>query len=76
MPPQASDHSALLGTAAVSCPVAAGLLWVGATALDSSVAVAAAVFLVAWLVISLPVAMLIGRFIARHITGLEEEDDR
>jgi hypothetical protein len=68
------DRPALIVTGLVAVPIVAGLLTSGAHAPQISDAVVAAGFLVAWLLVALPVAVLVGRWTDRHITGLDEEE--
>lgn len=68
------DRPALILTGLVAVPIVVGLLTGGAHAPQTSDAIIAAGFLVAWLLIALPVAVLVGRWTERHITGLDEEE--
>jgi hypothetical protein len=68
------DLPAIVVTGLVAVPIAVGLLVGGAHAPQVSDAVVAAGFLVAWVLVALPVAVLVGRWTERHITGLPEEE--
>lgn len=74
MPLKAGDLPAVVVTGLVAVPIVVGLLTAGVHAPQASDAVVAAGFLVAWLLVALPVAVLVGRWTQAHITGLAEEE--